>query len=69
MADLLFRQTFFRQMLEKSQFAKLSPCQTSYTVYQLLLQTSISIWNVCHTSYYIGIMINAFNDPIHSKVC
>ena len=28
LADLLIRQTFFRQMLETSQFAKLSPCQT-----------------------------------------
>ena len=28
LADLLIRQTFFRQMLEKSQFAKLSPRQT-----------------------------------------
>ena len=28
LADLLIRQTFFCQMLEKSQFAKLSPCQT-----------------------------------------
>ena len=28
LADLLIRQTCFRQMLEKSQFAKLSPHQT-----------------------------------------
>ena len=28
LADLLIRQTFFRQMLETSQFAKLSPYQT-----------------------------------------
>ena len=28
LADLLIRQTFFRQMLEKSQFAKLPPRQT-----------------------------------------
>ena len=27
LADLLICQTFFRQMLEKSQFAKLFPCQ------------------------------------------
>ena len=28
LADLLIRQSFFRQMLEKSQFNKISPCQT-----------------------------------------
>ena len=28
LADLLIHQTFFHQILEKSQFAKLSPCQT-----------------------------------------
>ena len=28
LADLLIRQTFFRQMLKKSQFAKLFPRQT-----------------------------------------
>ena len=28
LADLLIRQTFFCQMLETSQFVKLSPCQT-----------------------------------------
>ena len=33
LADLLIRQTFFRQMLETSQFAKLSPTKVScYTV-------------------------------------
>ena len=28
LANLLIRQTFFYQMLEKSEFAKLFPCQT-----------------------------------------
>ena len=28
LANLLIRRTFFRQMFEKSQFAKLSLCQT-----------------------------------------
>ena len=28
LADLLIHQTFFHQMLEKSQFAILSPCKT-----------------------------------------
>ena len=28
LADVLIQQTFFRQMLETSEFTKLSPCQT-----------------------------------------
>ena len=47
LADLLIRQTFFHQMLEKSQFAKLSPHQTfplygnlNYHVYKKLAKST-----------------------------
>ena len=36
LADLLICQTFFRQMLEKSQFAKLSPRQT-FLLYGIII--------------------------------
>ena len=36
LADVLIPQTFFHQILEKSQFAKLSPCQT-FPLYVTLL--------------------------------
>ena len=39
LADLLIRQTFFHQMLEMSQFAKLSPRQT------------FLLYSNCHCSY------------------
>ena len=50
LADLLIRQTFFRQMLEKSQFAKLSPRQTFplYGMHVWLLQAVLATYSILY---------------------
>ena len=52
LADLLFRQAFFRQMLKMSQFAKLSPHHT-FPLYGIQLNFIATLWE----KILIGIMI------------
>ena len=49
LADLLIRQTFFHQMLETSQFAKLPPRQIFplYSNYSLILLSAFKILPLC----------------------
>ena len=60
LADLLIRQTFFRQMLETSQFAKLS----RYTIHNCLLNRT----NISRLTEMMAQHHNA-NESFHSVDC
>ena len=55
LADLLIPQTFFRQKLKKSQFAKLFPTKLSrYTVFSNIYTIDITYFYMCVCTYILS---------------
>ena len=66
LADLLIRQTFFCQMLETSQFAKLSPCQ-SFSLYGNSKHWSADWRDASHI--ILQLLVTTLTDLLLSKLC